>query len=233
MPALKAQKIPSPDYDLSYFWITGYRAFAAAVLRKKKVPAADLLAPLAGAGLWGTDLASALRRRVPEGVKRFPAFGGEFDAFWEKLREGPGRLRAVRTAAALTWRFGSALRSERAVVLGWTKGAKLEGYIVLLESAREHLRLRQYTIADLQALNDVPEVILGLLAAAREQASRAGMHALEWKGWNPAKRKLAAILRPKSYRDPVWPAFYKAIDPDLAPVLSQPGAWDFSPLDAF
>lgn len=233
MPALKAERIPSPDYDLRYFWIAGHRAFAAAALRKKKIPAASLLAPVAGLGLWATGLRFERRRSEPPGLKRFSGFSEEFDAFWEKLRQEPGRLRAVRTSAALAWRFGASLRQNRAVVLGLMRGGELRGYVVLLESAREHLRLRQYTIADLQALEDSREVVLDLLAAALEATRREGLDALEWKGWNTVKRGLASSQRPKSYRDSVWPLFYKALHPDLLPVLTQAGRWDFSPFDAF
>jgi hypothetical protein len=72
-----------------------------------------------------------------------------------------------------------------------------------------------------------------LVPQALDTTKQEGMDALEWQGWNPAKRSVARALAPKSYRYPVWQLFYKAINPELAPVLARPAIWDFSPFDAF
>jgi hypothetical protein len=233
MPALGAQRTASEDYDLSYFWITRRRNFARAVLRKKKIPAAGLLSHAAALVLWAADLRSGGRRRNLSEVKQLNGFGDEFDAFWEKIRQGRGRLRAVRSSAALEWRFGGYLRQKRATVLAIFQGGHLGGYVVLRRCVREHLGLRQFVIADLQALDDSPDVILDLLAAALEATRQEGLDALEWQGWNPAKRQVARSLHPKSYRYPVWPLYYKAVNPSLVPVLARADSWDFSPFDAF
>jgi hypothetical protein len=233
MPALKIPRIASADYDLSYFWITRPRAFAEAVLRKKKIPAAGILSVAAALVLRAGDLRTGGRSRNLATVKPVKGFGDEFDAFWEKIRQGRGRLRAVRSSAALEWRFGGSLRQNRATVLGTFQGGRLGGYVVLRQSVREHLGLRQFVIADLQALDDSPDVILDLLAGALEATRQENLDALEWQGWSPAKRQVARSLHPKSYRYPVWPLYYKAVNPDLVPLLAGAGSWDFSPFDAF
>jgi hypothetical protein len=234
MTGLRVPRIPSPDYDLSYLWIARRRAFAAAALRKRVNPAvARVAAPAVAAGLWLAGLRPTGARPDPANVRRLHEFGGEFDGLWEKLRREPGRLRAVRTAAALDWRYGASLRQKRLVVLGHFHGGELRGYVLLRSYTREHLNLRQFVIADLQALEDAPGTLLALLAAARETTRQEGLDMLEWKGWNRAKRQAAVSLRPHSYRDPVWPLYYKAVNPGLAPSLEQPGPWDFSPFDAF
>jgi hypothetical protein len=145
----------------------------------------------------------------------------------------PGLLRAVRTSAALDWRFGGALRRQNAVALGLFKGQELHGYVVLRKFARPHLGLNQFVIADLQALNDSPHVLLDLLAAALEATREEGMDALEWQGWNPAKRALAISLHPRPFRYDVWPLYYKVVNADLASMLADAECWDFSPFDAF
>jgi len=145
MEALKARRVPAVDYDISYFWITRHKAFAEAVLRKKKIPAAGILAHAAGLVLRAADLRIG-RRKIPAGLKPVNEFGVEFDTFWEKLRQGRGRMRAVRSAAALDWRFGP-LRRNRATVLGIFEGGNLTGYVVLRRIVREHLGLRQFVIA--------------------------------------------------------------------------------------
>jgi hypothetical protein len=233
MLGLKAQPIASEDYDLSYFWIMRRHAFASAALRKKRIPAPGLLAGPVALGLWATDLLYNRRKRKQADVRRLSNFGEAFDVFWDTLRKGPGRLRAVRTAAALEWRFGNLLRSRQAAIFGAFRGQELLGYVVLREATREHLELRQFVIADLQALDDSPEVLTDLLIAAIEATRHEGMDALEWQGWNPAKRRVASSLHPMTYRYPVWQLFYKAINPELGPVLKQPAIWDFSPFDAF
>lgn len=233
MPMLKAKRIASTDYDLSYFWITRHRAFAEAVLRKKNIPGARLLAPVAGMALRTADLKIARSAHVSGDVQTFDNFGHEFDEFWERLRHGGGRLRAVRTSAMLEWRFGAAVREGRALVLGLVRERHLWGYIVLCEKDREHLKLRQFVIADLQALEDSPESTLSLVAAAIEATRKRGKDALEWQGWNTGKRELALTLKPRFYRYPVWPLYYKAIHPELITALARPDNWDFSPFDAF
>jgi hypothetical protein len=233
MPMLKAERIASPDYDLSYFWITRHRTFAEAVLRKRKIPGAQVLAHAAGVAIKAFDW--QIRRDFDGAgdVHRLSGFGEEFDAFWEKLRRGPGRLRAVRTSAMLDWRFGVAVRQERAIVLGLLREKDLLGYVVLCEKDREHLKLRQFVIADLQALDDSPESILALLSAALKTTRQQQKDALEWQGWSAAKRQWALKLKPRSYRYPVWPLYYKATHPELIAALAHSESWDFSPFDAF
>jgi len=233
MTGIKVPRIPSPDFDLSYLWVTRRRSFAAAALRTKTKAGASLLAPLAAAGLWLADLKSLGRNRNLAHVERLHQFGNEFDVFWNKLRQEPGRLRAVRTPAALDWRFGAALRQNRLVILGHRHGGELQGYILLREYTRAHLGLRQFIISDLQALNDSSDVILDLLTAAREVSRQEGLDVVEWQGWNQAKRLQALSLRPKSYRYSVWPLYYKAVNRSLASALTQADTWDFSPFDAF
>jgi hypothetical protein len=233
MPTLKARRIPSPDYDLSYFWIVNRRAFVGAALRKKKIPCVGVLSRAAAMGLWAWDLQFIRPKRKPPGIKRLSGFGHEFDAFWERLRQKPGLLSAVRTSAALDWRFGGALRRQDAVVLGLFNGQELRGYVLLRKFVRPHLGLNQFVIADLQALNDSPTVLLDLLAAALEATAEEGMDALEWQGWNTAKRALAISLHPRPFRYSVWPLYYKVVNADLASMLANAECWDFSPFDAF
>jgi hypothetical protein len=233
MTAMKAQQVPSPDYDLSYFWLTNRRAFAAAALRKKKIPAAGLVSRIAALGLWAMDLGASRRTRSPAGIERLNRFGPESDAFWDKLRKSRGRLRALRNSAALEWRFRTALDQKRAVALGLWNGSELRGYVVLRQFVRPHLGLKQFVIADLQALDDSPEVIRNLWAGALQATSSEGMDALEWQGWHLSKRQMALSLNPRSYRYGVWPLYYKPVNPDLASTLAQPDVWDFSPFDVF
>lgn len=233
MSAMKVQRIPSPDFDLSYFWVTKRQAFVAAAMRKRRIPAAGVLSSVPAIGLWLLDICSRRAGGGQTAVKQLKSFGPEFDAFWGKLRQGPPRLRAVRTATALTWRFGRALQQNRAVLLGAFAGQELLGYIVLREFVRAHLGLRQFVIVDIQALDDSEQVLLDLMTAAIDATRLAGAAALEWQGCNTAKRKLALSLNPRSYRYPIWQLFYKASHPSLVSTLATPDVWDFSLFDEF
>ena len=233
LTAMQVPRIPSPDYDLSLFWITAPRKFAEAALKKKKVPCVPAVAPVAGLAISISNLSAALRRKMPLPVQRFDAFGAEFDKLWQAIRSHGPCLRAIRSSAVLTWRFGEAIREKRAEVYGAMRGSELIGYIVLKQFTRTHLGLRQYVIADLQAMDDDPDILQSLIAKAISATRDAGMAALEWQGWNAAKRRVALALRPRRYRYPIWPLFYKADGPELTNTLADPEAWDFSLFDAF
>jgi hypothetical protein len=233
MNPLGASRIPSPDHDLGYFWILRPVAFAKAALLRKKVPAAAMASLPAGAYLWATDVLRGRRRRTSGTVRDLTAFGPEFNALWDCIRQGPGVLRAVRTKEALEWRYGAALRRKSAVLLGQFDGHELQGYVVLKAKDREELGLKQYIVDDLQARNDSPEILANLLVAAIEASRSGGQDALEWSGRNQAKRHLAMSLTPRVYRYGTWRVFYKALDSKLEDVLNRAEAWDFSPHDSF
>lgn len=233
MAAMRAERVPSWNYDLSYFWIASHRAFAAAVLQKKGIPCGQVVSYPVGLALKTSDLVTRISRHTSASLNRFHTFGTEFDELWEDLRREDGRLRAIRSAAVLEWRFGQALRQGKAIVLGMLQGERLCGYIILSEKERENLRLKQFVVADLQALNDSRAILFELLSAAIDTTQRQGLDALEWQGWNSAKRQVALALKPRSYRYPVWPLFYKTTQRDLCATLANANSWDCSPFDAF
>jgi hypothetical protein len=233
MPVMRAKKFEAADYDVSYLWITGHQSFAEAVLRKKNVPGAEVVSRAAGLVLSAADRWTVKCRSHNCSVKELGGFGEEFDYLWKTLSRKGRCFRGVRSAAALEWRFGEGLRTKHAIVLGATKNGKLSGYVVLCEKSREHLKLKEFVIKDLQVVDDSPELILDLLSAAIEVTRERGLDALEFQGWNAAKRKAALALRPRAYRYPVWPLYYTAINPELISTLACAEALDCSPFDAF
>ena len=230
--AMRVSRIPSPDYDLSFLWVTDGTAFARAVFRKKGLQAPHVLGAIAGT--WFN--LRRLAHRKPDSpefeLKRLDAFGEAFDAFWGAVEGAGGKLRAVRNSEALSWRFHHELRSNRLVVLGYVRNETLYGYVVLRESTREHLGLRQYLIMDLQTLPGWEHLIANLIREA-VRVGRGSVHAVEMQGWSNEKRAVAGQLGPYSYRYPVWPCFYKAMSSELRSALDSPDRWDASPFDAF
>ncbi|MCS6952187.1 MAG: GNAT family N-acetyltransferase [Bryobacterales bacterium] len=230
MLAFRAEPIPAPEYDASLFWILRPRQFAAAALQRRRIPAARWLSVPAGLLLWLASIPGRLPRRSAGEVRQFERFGEEFDAFWERLRKQPGRLRAVRTAKALEWRFSEAWWPGKRTVLGVVRDGELQGYIVLAERDQRKVLM----IGDLQALDDSPMVIRTLLGAAIRSALRQGALAVQWLGWAPGKRRAALPLFPTARRSGArWPLYYRTADAHLKARLSQPHCWDFSPFDAF
>lgn len=231
LTAMKMERIPAPNYDVPLLWPIRYRAFAAAALRRRNTPAAGVLAWPVGIVLCIVDWARLRGRgRRPEHVRRLDAFDERFDHFWEKLRSGPLRLRAVRTSSALQWRFHKELSSRSGTILVSERG-ELQGYAVLLHHYRAHLGLNICDIADLQA--DDPEVLNELLMEASRAAHDAGMEALKFAGGDGMKRSVSLSLSPYSYRLPSWQLFYKVRDAELGRALTDPETWDFSYFDTF
>ncbi len=165
---LKVSRIPAPGYHDPYMWPLRRRIFAAAALRKRAFPAANLVSWPAGAALAIADFLRGGRLGRPgSAVRQIDSFDERFDAFWDRLRQGPKRLRAVRSRAALEWRFREDSDKGRAVIVVREGPGGLSGYAVAplrqLEFAPE---ARLCDIADLQTADDDPAAIRDLLLGA-------------------------------------------------------------------
>jgi hypothetical protein len=230
LTGLKVPRIPIPGYDLPCFWAARPRGFAKAVLTKKSVPGAEVLAGPAGMLLTARD---AIRRsgrgRTSSPVRRIQEFDDRFDSFWQRLRAGPPRLRAVRTRAALEWRFGG---GEATVVAAGRDGT-LTGYAVLMRRNSPELGMDLYDVADLQADHDDPATVKDLLLESIQIAREEGVDAVKIMTGTPAKRAPIEELRPYTYRLPFWQLYYKASSPELSAALSTADSWDFSLFDTY
>jgi hypothetical protein len=228
-----ARRIPSPDSDVPLLWPVDYEAFAGAVLKRKNLPATQVLALPAGAALRLADIFRRKRVSARVAVELSQGFGDQFDAFWDRLRKGPRRLRAVRNRANLEWRFRREMRKENVRVLTVRNGGELRGYTVLVRTNRGEFGFMVHEIADLQAAGDDPGVIQSLLIEAMNVAKseRSGM--LKFRAWNAAKRALALDLGPYGYRYPLWQAYYSNANTALTSSLASAELWDFSPFEIF
>ena len=91
--------------------------------------------------------------------------------------------------------------------------------------------LRKSIVADLLAKKDEPAVVEALLAAAYNQAIRAGSHILEVVGFPESIRRVFAQSRPYQRQYPACPYYYKAADPIFHKTLSDIAAWYACPYD--
>ncbi len=234
LTAMRVPRIPIPGYDVPCFWAARPRGFAKAVLVRKSVPGASVLAWPAGVLLNARDIIlRSGRGRTSSAVHRLGRFDDRFEIFWQRLRAGAPRLRAVRTKAVLEWRFGTELRSGRATVIAAGRDGALSGYAVLVRRQSPEFGMDLYDVADLQALRDAPATIRDLLLESIEIAREEGVDAVKFITGTPAKRAPADELRPYTYRLAFWQLYYKVASPELKAALSPANAWDFSLFDTY
>jgi len=234
LTGMKVARIPVPGYDVPCFWAARPQGFARAVLLRKSVPGAGILAWPVGMLLSARDTIRRSGRGSPSSpVRRLGEFDERFDSFWRKLCADPPRLRAVRTGAVLAWRFGAQLRGGRATIVAAGQDGTLSGYAVLVRRESPELGMDLYDVADIQALRDDPAIIRDLLLAAIGIAREEGVDAVKIVTGTPAKRAPVDELRPYTSRLPLWPLYYKAVSPELSAALSTANAWDFSLFDTY
>ena len=234
LTVLKLPRIPLPGYDVPCFWAARPQGFAKAVLVKKAIPGASVLARPVGMLLNARDIIlRSGRGRTSATVNRLGGFDDRFETLWRTLCADPPRLRAVRTRAVLEWRFGAQLRSGRAIIVAAGGDGKLSGYAVLVRRQSPELGMDLYDVADLQAIRDDPATIRDLLLGSIEIAREQGVDAVKLLTGSPAKRATVDELRPYTYRLGFWQLYYKVASPELAAALSTADAWDFSLFDTY
>ncbi len=233
MAAFKIPRIPLPDYVTPCFWAVRPQAFARTVMQRKAIPGAAAWAWLAGPaiGVWDYSRGSG-RGRQSVAVDRCMEFGPRFDDLWLRLSAAVPRLRAIRNAAVLQWKFKADLAAGNAVVLVAGPQSHPTGYAVLLRRDTAELGMEMYEIVDIQAVGDDSEVFTSLLLASIEATYEQGADALKIQTGTPAKRRPVDALRPYSYQLPFWQLYCK-IAPSVSADLSQADAWDLSRFDTF
>ena len=234
LSGMKLARIPIPGYDVPCFWAARPRGFAKAALVKRSIAGASVLAWPAGMLLRARDIVlRSGRGRTSAPVHRIGEFDDRFESFWQSLRAGPPRLRAVRTRAVLEWKFGAQLRGGRAAIVAAGRDGTLAGYAILVRRQSPEFGMDLYDVADLQAIRDDPstirDLVLGSVGIAREE----GADAVKFLTGIPAKRAIVDELRPYTYRLGYWQLYFKVESPELRAALSTADAWDFSVFDTY
>jgi hypothetical protein len=222
---------PYPENTGVLSWITNYREFARAVLRRKGGRLAASLTHLVAPILCASD---KLRRRGPSGrsrldVRSLDEFDDRFDAFWARLGQRRGRLLAVRDRETLAWHLPAAFMPGR-MILALHEGSELAGYAVLIRKDHESTGLKRLRICDLQTLEDDAEHIEALVSAALAMARQAGIHLVETMGHDGFKRGVIEGLNPHC-RQGGMQCLYWVKNSYLADPLLLSETWSLSPYD--
>jgi hypothetical protein len=202
-------------------------------LRYKAVPLGSIAKYPLAAGVWCWDrfrrAGHSLKSAVP--VRTLDEFDERFDAFWVKLRQSPGKLRAIRTRESLAWHFHYALREKRLRIFIAERPEGMVGYLLLLRQDLPQTGWHRYRIADLQVLEHDPLLVKSLLATALDYAREQKAHLLEAVGLDVFPRGVLETLRPPRRKMTVWPAWYNAVRSIPGLDFEAPEVWDFSLFD--
>jgi hypothetical protein len=223
--AFRADRVPQPTYTTRMLWITGYRGFAANLVRERGLP--GVLEYPAALTAWLVDVPRRGARKG-DGVRAAAGFDDRFDRLWAAMRDRRDRLQAVRDVATLTWRF--ALERVPPLIAVLMRGGELAAYAILVR--RDQGDLRRLEVADLQALDDDPALVQAVMAGALRLAREQGIHLVALSGHNDAKRRALHGSKPHVKTTAGWPLYYKAVDASLAEGLRSPTAWDLSLFDS-
>jgi hypothetical protein len=232
METLKVRRVPQPSNDVCLLWGSGTR-FARAGLERKGVPLARVAAWPVGLAL-GMGSSFKIRRAggTPYPVIETDAFSEEFDDLWRIVRGRATQLIGFRDSATLHWRYSREIAAGNATILTVRRDAKLAGYVTLVRRPRPALGVTGYCIHDFQCVDDDPELVSSLLAAAWRQTRKASIDLLEWSGFAGQKRAIAERSCLLTFSLDVWQAFYYTKDRGLKAELDSPARWEFSSYDS-
>lgn len=228
-------RVPLGDWETAWYWVTGYRGFAASALRIKGVGRGGLLAPVLAAALRVKEAVTA--KSLPGSpsastLKWVDDFGPEFDGFWAELvRNNPEKLLAIRDVPTLRWHFAGALGERTVWVLTARRNGLLRAYCILKRQDHPPSGLVRMRLADYQNLDHDRDTLSTLLRESLRRCAAEGIHVLEHVGGDLPK--MAGIDRFAPYRRKLhsWPFYYKAIDPEVEAALRKPEVWDPSAFD--
>jgi hypothetical protein len=236
--AFRSDPLPQADYETVLFWVLRSHPFARAVMKRLRLNALlSYACGLLASPAIGID--RMVRRRSPRSCSKdfriseisVAEVGDDFQALWtKKLSERP-RLLADRSPATLRWHFTIPGDGATTRVLCCHLNGKLRGYAIIRSDVSERNGLKRSMISDIIALQDDPEVLRVLFAAAYEHAKRTGSEILEVLGLPPEVRQVLFESNPYLRKYPACPFYYKAADPIFHKTLADPSSWYATPFD--
>jgi hypothetical protein len=235
-----AQKIPQPAYDEQLLWVLNLSRFTQSYLRTRGgSPLFSLLGGVLLTPVMAVEARLHKRRpKKPTGslslrLVRTADIGAEFDELWLRVtNERPDCMLAIRSSAALRWRFGHACAAEKqARVICALRHERVVGYIVIVREHSRRLNLERYRIVDVVVEGNEPAVLDSLFAAAYHQAANDRADFLDMIGFPREIRRHVMMANPYVRRLPAWLFWYKANDPELRESLVDEKSWYASSFD--
>jgi hypothetical protein len=229
-----ASRVPLGDWQTTSYWVTNYRGFARAILKKKKFPLPGLFAIPAAAALAARD---TLRRKslpdIPPDVtiETVREFDPRFDDFWRQLADrNPRKLLACRDRAALAWHYAFPLRQNRLRILTASRGGALRGYCVLKRHDQQS-GIHRMRLVDYQSIDPQGNLLPALLKAAQRLCAEDDIDMLDHVGLGLPKMRELDKCAPYRHTLANWIFYYRSNDPQLSAQLSHPEIWDPSSYD--
>ena len=220
--AFRAARVPARDYDEVLFRITSPRRFAAAVLKKKRIPLAQVLSFPLGILLSFKCPSPKLDPSITEEIN----FGPQFDAFWDELTRQSKQILCHRGQRWLEWHFKDALAKNQLSIFTQTDEHRLKSYGLFLRHYSPALGMTRLRLVDYQSLTDDHASLGPMIDLALHKCREQGIPMLESIGIGPKKRAVVESKNPLRRRLPSWTFFFKSKNPSLMTELADPALWD-------
>lgn len=231
----KAKKVPADSYNVPFFWIANYQKFASSVIKKKKLPIADIFSYPLSCAIFAADKLRRKNRflkRTNREIHCQESFDENFDIFWEKLRHTHyDKLLCVRDRQSLAWHFKYSIVNNKIWIFVSKDKNSISSYAIFCRADTPEIGLKRVRLVDFQTTDDEPDILMEMISHGIKRCKKEGIHVLEVIGFNLGKRKIMEKYSPYTRILPTWPFYYKAQNEVLSAELENPDTWDPCLLD--
>jgi hypothetical protein len=230
----QARPLPQANFNNTLYWIFSAAGLIASTVRKRGVPkllaatVAHTVGPLLDLWQW---LVCRNRMALPTGLSISVLdpqdIGPEFDDFWSRwCADTLPQFKAERSAELLRWQFAhSAAAARQPVFLCIRQNGTLMGYVVLTRWDSTSVGLQRLMVADLVAVGNRPELVVGLMRGALSYGRSTRVHLLQCTGLPVEVRQSLAYLAPRRRTMSDVSFFYFPKAESLVEWLAQPEHW--------
>ncbi|MEO5331375.1 MAG: hypothetical protein H7839_05075 [Magnetococcus sp. YQC-5] len=225
---------PSPSYEQALFWVTDPIPFFQAMWYHKGWWLPKIFGWMAGRifKIWSAILFFKIQSKKTK-CKTVYSYDERFDFFWANHLFLKKRLAFVRDQKNLTWHFQHFLDTGMGWVAIYEQDGEILGYAIFIRRDKSEIGLSRLQLADIQAINDSPDIIRELFIYGLQQARIQGGHVLEVIGFNQNKRKIFNEFSPMVRLITSHPYLYKLANhnKNMAQDMNDINVWDPSIID--
>lgn len=231
--SFSGRSLPQLDYNKLNFSVLNNRRFIVSFLLKKKFKRVAagflsyLLYPLTLMlfRIKCPPLSLLHRNNITVENYKLDSVGDDYDDLWENKIKNSSLLYSFRKTADLRWILNISNIYNKTVLLSYRSNNQLIGYVLVLKQYVDKINLKRAKIVDLFVINDKPEIINALIAAAYIEAKNAGDDVIECHGFHGQIKNLIAKVLPFVRLYPNFPYYFKAISKDLDFKLQNDSSW--------